>query len=167
MMLGYVHNTSKIWRIWDFNSGRTARAVECSSVVFEEEENAHTEEQTEVVEFPENADELHEEMHESQEKRLSRQEKSPSGQEKSPSRQEKSPSRQENSKSNHFIVDTANWLRAAGRYEYIPVTVIRLSEVPGQKTVDTPLLGSMKLRDGTSADSSRECNASELRRELA
>jgi len=44
MMLGYVHNTTKIWRIWDFKSGRTGRAVECSNVVFDEEENAHTEE---------------------------------------------------------------------------------------------------------------------------
>jgi len=52
MMLGYVHNTTKIWRIWDFKSGRTGRAVECSSVVFDEEENAHTEEQTEAIEFP-------------------------------------------------------------------------------------------------------------------
>jgi hypothetical protein len=92
MMLGYVHNTTKIWRIWDFNSGRTGRAVEFSSVVFQEEENAHTEEQTEAVEFTDNADELHEGMNEN------------------------SPSRQENSKSNHFIVGTANWLRAAGRY---------------------------------------------------
>jgi transposase InsO family protein len=52
MMLGYVHNTMKIWRIWDFKSGKTGRAVECSSVVFDEEENAHTEEQTEAIEFP-------------------------------------------------------------------------------------------------------------------
>jgi len=52
MMLGYVHNTTKIWRIWDFKSGKTGRAVECSSVVFDEEENAHTEEQTEAIEFP-------------------------------------------------------------------------------------------------------------------
>jgi len=68
MMLGYVHNTTKIWRIWDFNSGRTGRAVECSSVVFQEEENAHTEERTEVIEFPDNADELHDEIYELNEK---------------------------------------------------------------------------------------------------
>jgi transposase InsO family protein len=64
MMLGYVHNTTKIWRIWDFNSGRTGRAVECSSVVFQEEENAHTEEQMEAIEFPDNANELHDEIQE-------------------------------------------------------------------------------------------------------
>jgi len=58
MMLGYVHNTTKIWRIWDFKSGRTGRAVECSSVVFDEEENAHTEEQKEVIEFPDTTDEV-------------------------------------------------------------------------------------------------------------
>ena len=34
MMLGYLHNTTKIWRIWDFKLGKTGRAVECSSVVF-------------------------------------------------------------------------------------------------------------------------------------
>ena len=58
MMLGYVHNTTKIWRIWDFKSGRTGRAVECSSVVFDEEENAHTEEQTEAIEFPDTTKEV-------------------------------------------------------------------------------------------------------------
>jgi len=58
MMLGYIHNTTKIWRIWDFKSGRTGRAVECSSVMFDEEENAHTEEQKEVIEFPDTTDEV-------------------------------------------------------------------------------------------------------------
>jgi len=80
--------------------------VECSSVVFQEEENAHTEEQMEAKEFPDNADKLHKDNSPSgqekspsgQEKSPSGQEKSPSGQEKSPSGQEKSPSRQENSK---------------------------------------------------------------------
>jgi len=57
MMLGYVHNTTKIWRIWDFKSGRTGRAVKCSSVVFDEEENAHTDEQKEAIEFPDTTDE--------------------------------------------------------------------------------------------------------------
>jgi hypothetical protein len=64
MMLGYVHNTTKIWRISDFDSGRNGRAVECSSVVFQEEENAHgksTKERIEEIEFPE---ELHDEIHE-------------------------------------------------------------------------------------------------------
>jgi len=69
MMLGYVHNTTKIWRIWDFKSGKIGRAVECSSVVFAEEENAHTEEQTEAIEFPDTTDEAqtdraHDETHE-------------------------------------------------------------------------------------------------------
>jgi len=64
MMLGYVHNTTKIWRIWDFKSGTTGRAVECSNVVFDVQENAHTEEQTEAIEFPENADESQDEIKE-------------------------------------------------------------------------------------------------------
>jgi len=51
MMLGYVHNTTKIWRIWDFKSGKIGRAVEYSSVVFVEEENAHTEEQRKPLSF--------------------------------------------------------------------------------------------------------------------
>lgn len=38
MMLGYVHKTTKIWRIWDFTG--KGRAVECSNVIFNEEENA-------------------------------------------------------------------------------------------------------------------------------
>jgi len=57
MMLAYVHNTTKIWRIWDFKSGKTGQVVECSSVVFDEEENAHTEEQTEAIEFPDTTNE--------------------------------------------------------------------------------------------------------------
>jgi len=55
MMLGYVHNTTKIWRIWDFNSGKSGRAVECSSVVFDEQEDTFTSscgERVETVEFP-------------------------------------------------------------------------------------------------------------------
>jgi len=63
MMLGYVHNTTKIWKIWDFNSGRNLRAVERSSVVFQEQENAHgksMEKPAEGVEFPETAAELNE-----------------------------------------------------------------------------------------------------------
>jgi len=58
MMLGYVHNTTKIWRIWDFKSGRTGRAVECSSVVFDEEENTHTEEQTKAIKFSNTTNEV-------------------------------------------------------------------------------------------------------------
>ena len=64
IMLGYVHNTTKIWRIWDFKSGKTGPAVECSSVVFDEEENVHTEKTTEAVEFPDTTDEVQDETHE-------------------------------------------------------------------------------------------------------
>jgi hypothetical protein len=61
MMLGYVHDTTKIWRIWDFKSGRSGgRAVECSSLIFQEEENAHgTEEQKDTV-FPEQSERSYE-----------------------------------------------------------------------------------------------------------
>jgi len=71
MMLGYVYNTTKVWRLWDFNAGKTGRAVECSSVVFQEEENARTNQQKiEAIEFPDhaekllNADKLLNEIHE-------------------------------------------------------------------------------------------------------
>ena len=65
MMLGYVHNTTKAWRLWDFNSGKTRRAVECSSVVFQEEENAHTTKQKiEAIEFPDDANKLLNDIHE-------------------------------------------------------------------------------------------------------
>ena len=68
MMLGYVHNTTKIWWIWDFSSGtsRNGRAVECSSVSFQEEDDAYgspTGERSEIVEFPE-AEETEEEIRE-------------------------------------------------------------------------------------------------------
>jgi len=63
MMLGYVHDTTKIWRIWDFKSGRNGgRAVECSSLIFQEEENAHgrsVEEQKDTV-FPEQTERSYE-----------------------------------------------------------------------------------------------------------
>jgi hypothetical protein len=65
MMLGYVHDTTKICRIWDFKSGRSGgRAAECSSLIFQEEnthgrsveeKNAHercAEEEKDIV-FPE------------------------------------------------------------------------------------------------------------------
>jgi len=60
MMLGYVHNTTKIWRIWDFNSGKSERVVECSSVVFDEQEDMFTSsigEREENVEFPDHTGE--------------------------------------------------------------------------------------------------------------
>jgi hypothetical protein len=40
MMLGYVHQTKKIRRIWDFSSGSRGRAVECSNVISAEDQNA-------------------------------------------------------------------------------------------------------------------------------
>ena len=64
MMLGYVYDTTKIWRIWDFKSGRNGRAVECSSLVFQEEENAHGKiaenEMLEDVGFPEKTEKVYE-----------------------------------------------------------------------------------------------------------
>jgi hypothetical protein len=41
--------------------------VECSSVVIQEEENAYTAGQTEPIEFPDNANELHDEIHDTKE----------------------------------------------------------------------------------------------------
>jgi hypothetical protein len=43
MMLGYVHKTTKIWRIWDFDGGShgQGRAMECPNTIFEEEINAY------------------------------------------------------------------------------------------------------------------------------
>jgi transposase InsO family protein len=38
MMLGYVHDTAKIWRIWDFE---IKKAVECSNVIFNEDLKAY------------------------------------------------------------------------------------------------------------------------------
>jgi hypothetical protein len=38
MMLGYVHDTTKIWRIWDFE---IKKAVECSNVIFNEDLKAY------------------------------------------------------------------------------------------------------------------------------
>jgi hypothetical protein len=37
MFLGYVHKTTKVWRLWDFDRNR---AVECSNVVWREDQNA-------------------------------------------------------------------------------------------------------------------------------
>jgi len=63
MMLGYVHDTTKIWRNWDFKSGRSGgRAVECSRLIFQEEENAHgkgAEEEKDTV-FPEQTERSYE-----------------------------------------------------------------------------------------------------------
>jgi hypothetical protein len=39
MMLGYVHDTTKIWRLWDFDRNLNGGAVECSNVVFDEDRN--------------------------------------------------------------------------------------------------------------------------------
>ena len=38
--------------------------MECSSVVFDEEENAYTEEQTEAIQFPDTIDEAQDKIHE-------------------------------------------------------------------------------------------------------
>jgi hypothetical protein len=37
MMIGYVDKTTKIWRLWDW---QTKRAIECSNTIFREDENA-------------------------------------------------------------------------------------------------------------------------------
>jgi hypothetical protein len=39
MMLGYVHDTSKIWRLWDFSRNLNGGAIECSNIVFHEDQN--------------------------------------------------------------------------------------------------------------------------------
>jgi len=115
MMLGYVHNTTKIWRIWDFKSGRTGRAVECSSVVFDEEENAHTEEQTEAIEFPENADESQDEIQEANMNEIS-----------------DGPTSQENSKSRNLVSPSVNCRKPAslGRSLSIWTDACRLRQKP-------------------------------------
>ena len=43
--------------------------VECSSVVYQEEENVHTEEQMDVIEIPDNAEGLNDEIYEVDEKK--------------------------------------------------------------------------------------------------
>ena len=54
-----------MWRLWDFNSGKTGHTVECSSVVFQEEENIYTNQQKiEAIEFPDDADKLLNDIHE-------------------------------------------------------------------------------------------------------
>jgi len=105
MMLGYVYNTKKIWRIWDFKSGRTGQAVECSNVVFDEEENAHTEEQTEAIEFRENADELQDEIQEANMNEIS------------------DPTSQENSKSRNLVSLSVNWRKPAGLGRSLPNSI--------------------------------------------
>jgi len=39
MMLGYVHDTTKIWRIWDPDF---CKAVNCSDLFFDESQTAYT-----------------------------------------------------------------------------------------------------------------------------
>jgi len=57
--------STKVWRLWDFNSGKTGCAVQCSSVVFQEEENVHTIiQKIEAIEFPDDADKLLNDIHE-------------------------------------------------------------------------------------------------------
>jgi hypothetical protein len=57
MMLGYVHDTTKIWRIWDFERGIHGGAIECSNVIFDEENDGlHSQSNDETddydIEFP-------------------------------------------------------------------------------------------------------------------
>jgi hypothetical protein len=49
MMLGYVHQTTKIWRIWDFSSGPRGRAVECLNVIFAEETKMHAKNEHQMI----------------------------------------------------------------------------------------------------------------------
>jgi transposase InsO family protein len=62
MMLGYVHDTTKIWRIWDFNRGLHGGAVECSNVVFREDQNGYStpENDDDDVNFPTDDDDVSE-----------------------------------------------------------------------------------------------------------
>jgi hypothetical protein len=41
MMLGYIYNTIKIWKIWD---PEQMKVTQCSDVKFDEKTNFHTEE---------------------------------------------------------------------------------------------------------------------------
>src|SRR3978361_2102867 len=41
MMLGYVHSTTKIWKLWD---PEQIKVTQCSDVKFDEATNFHTEE---------------------------------------------------------------------------------------------------------------------------
>lgn len=54
MLIGYVHKTTNIWRLWDFESGSRGKAIECSNVIFRETENAYenTGEDINDLEFP-------------------------------------------------------------------------------------------------------------------
>jgi len=67
MMLGYVLQYQSV-EAMGLHSGKTGRAVECSSVVFHEEENAHTTiQKIEAIEFPDDADKLLNDIHETNE----------------------------------------------------------------------------------------------------
>jgi hypothetical protein len=59
MMLGYVHDTTKIWRLWDCERGIHGGAIECSNVIFDEENDgvhsqleSHDETDDYNIEFP-------------------------------------------------------------------------------------------------------------------
>jgi hypothetical protein len=59
MMLGYVHDTTKIWRLWDFDCNLNGGAIECSNVIFSEDQNGfQTKNQMEDydIQFPEEPD---------------------------------------------------------------------------------------------------------------
>ena len=51
MMLGYVHNTTKLYRLWDFDQ---QRAIECSNVCWHE--NLNVFEFTTSGKYPEHED---------------------------------------------------------------------------------------------------------------
>ena len=69
--------------------------MECSNVLFDEEENAHTEEQMEAIEFRENADELQDEIQEANMNEIS------------------DLMSQESSKSRNLISPSVNWQKPA------------------------------------------------------
>jgi hypothetical protein len=57
MMLGYVHDTTKIWRLWDFERGLHGGAIECSNVIFDEENDGFHSNDEDIdydVDFPTN-----------------------------------------------------------------------------------------------------------------
>jgi hypothetical protein len=63
MMLGYIYQTTKIWRIWDF---MTSRAIECSNAQFNEEINANQKEMVMENELLQLCPELEEDRNENE-----------------------------------------------------------------------------------------------------
>ena len=79
--------------------------MECSNVLFDEEENAHTEEQMEAIEFRENADELQDEIQEANMNEIS------------------DLTSQENSKSRNLVSLSVNWRKPAGLGRSLPNSI--------------------------------------------